>query len=141
MIDYNRPMESLPADRVTTLEAVARRIVPEVAALDAAGQERFRAIIDQALTDRPPAMRRQFGVFLGLIHNAPRLRFGRAFEDLGGERQERVLRWLQDCPVSLLRKGFWGLKALVFMGYYGQPELWSEIGYAPLHDAREKLHG
>jgi len=134
-------MDSLPADKVATLEAVARRIVPEVAGLDAGGRERFLEIIDQALRERPPAIRRQIAVFLGVIRQAPRLRFGHSFERLGAGRQERVLRWLQDCPVSLLRKGFWGLKALVFMGYYGQPEVWPEIGYAPVFDARDKLHG
>ena len=68
------------------------------------------------------------------------MRFGRPFESLAGDRQDRVLRWLEGGPVSLLRKGFWGLKVMVFMGYYGQVESWPEIGYAPERDGNARLH-
>jgi hypothetical protein len=51
-----------------------------------------------------------------------------------------VLRWFEDCPVGLLRKGFWGLKAMVFMGYYGQPETNELVGYAPELDGKARLH-
>ncbi len=133
-------MQSLPANRQRTLEAVAARVVPESATLAGARRDRFLAIIDDALAQRAPGMRRQLGSFLALIHLAPVVRFGRSFESLPGERQDSVLRWLEGGPVSLLRKGFWGLKVLVFMGYYGQPETWPEIGYAPEFDGNARLH-
>ncbi|MBD3857823.1 MAG: hypothetical protein IFK92_15125 [Acidobacteria bacterium] len=44
---------------------------------------------------------------------------------------------LQD---RILRKGFWGLKAMIFMGYYGQPETNEIVGYAPELDGRARLH-
>ena len=53
---------------------------------------------------------------------------------------DALLRWFEDCPVSLLRKGLWGLKAMVFMGYYGQPETNELVGYAPDFDGRAGLH-
>ena len=119
---------------------LAGRIVPEVAELDASALGRFFSTIDEALQDRPPGVRRQFGTFLGLLRWAPVVRFGGAFEGLSHERQDAVLRWFEDCPMSLLRKGFWGLKVLVFMGYYGQPENWQVVGYAPDFDGRAGLH-
>jgi hypothetical protein len=133
-------MTSLSQATSRVFGVVALRVVPEVAVLDAAGLARFAAIVDSALADRPAGVRRQVALFLGVVRWLPALRFGRPFDRLGAERQDRVLRWLQECPVSLFQRGFWGLKALVFMGYYGQVELWGEIGYAPEHDASGRLH-
>jgi hypothetical protein len=114
--------------------------VPETSALDEAGAGRFFGIIDNALQDREPAVRRQFSIFLGVLRWSSLLRYGGPFETLRAERQDAVLRFFQDCPVSLLRKGFWGLKAMVFMGYYGQPETNDLVGYAPRFDGRAGLH-
>jgi len=132
-------MDSLSADRVAILWQVASRVVPETASLNAAGRADFERIVDGALSDRPAGVRRQFGVFLKVIRFAPVLRYGRTFERLSEDRRDAVLRWFQDGPVSLFRTGFWGLKAIVFMGYYGRPEVWREIGYAPEFDSRERL--
>jgi hypothetical protein len=132
-------MKSLEVGKVKFLRALAARIVPETGALDAAGWSRFLAIVDGALQEREPAVRRQFGVFLGVLRWAPAVRYGRRFDGLRAERQDAVLRWFEDCPVSLLRKGFWGLKAMVFMGYYGQPETNGLIGYRARFDGREGL--
>jgi hypothetical protein len=132
-------MDTLPADRVAILWRVASRVVPEVGSLDRDGRADFERIVDRALSDRPGSVRRQFGVFLKVIELAPMLRYGRPFRRLSGDRQDAVLRWFQDGPVGLFRQGFWGLKAMVFMGYYGRPQVWREIGYAPEFDSLERL--
>lgn len=132
-------MKSLDVGKSEFLRVLAVRIVPETGALDAAGWSRFLAIVDDALQERKPSVRRQFAVFLGVLRGAPALRYGRRFDALSADRQDAVLRWFEDCPVSLLRKGFWGLKAMVFMGYYGQPETHELIGYRARFDGREAL--
>ena len=137
---YNRRMKSLSQEKAEFLRVLAVRIVPEIEELDAAGMSRFFATIDEALQDRSPGVRRQFGSFLGLLRWAPLPRFGSSFEGLAAERQDAVLRWFEDCPVGLLRKGFWGLKVLVYMGYYGQTESWEAVGYHPDFDGRAGLH-
>jgi hypothetical protein len=133
-------VQSLPQAKAEFLRVLAARIVPETANLDASGASRFFAIIDSALMDREPGVRRQFATFLGVLRWAPLLRYGRPLENLLPGRQDTVLRWFEDCPVGLLRKGFWGLKAMVFMGYYGQPETHAEIGYAVSFDHQGPLH-
>jgi hypothetical protein len=129
-------MRSLPDKQAAFFEVVAATITPEVASLDAGGRERMLEIVDVALMDRDPGTRKQLGTFLGLIRMAPVLRYGRTFDRLKPARREAVLRWFESCPLGLLRTGLWGLKAMVFMGYYGRPECWTEIGYAPELDGR-----
>jgi hypothetical protein len=133
-------MKSLSQEKAEFLRVLASRIVPETTELDGAGLGRFFGIIDTALLDRPPEVRQQFKTFLGLLRWAPVFRYGSPLEKLRSEKQDAVLRWFEDCPVGLLRKGFWGLKAMVFMGYYGQPETNELVGYAPDFDGRASLH-
>jgi hypothetical protein len=132
-------VSSLDERRWEILLDVARDVAPASADLDAAGRDRFRAIVDHALAARPAGVRRQFATFLRAISLLAVVRFGRPFERLDPVRRERLLRWLQDCPVSLLRKGFWGLKALVFMGVYAQTETAARIGYTPSFDGNARL--
>ena len=133
-------MKSLSDDSVAFLFVVARRVVPEVADLDERSLARMAVIIDRALSDRPHSVRKQFATFLGVVRWAPVVRYLSPFERLSGTKQDATLRWFESCPVALLRKGFWGLKSLVFMGFYGRTETWDEIGYHPSFDARDRLH-
>jgi hypothetical protein len=133
-------MKSLSREKAEFLKVLAARIVPEIAQLDSAGLGRFFGIIDHALLARPAAVRRQFASFLGLLRWAPVLRHGAPLEKLRADRQDAVLRWFEDCPVSLFRAGFWGLKAMVFMGYYGQPETNEVVGYTPDFNGGDRLH-
>lgn len=133
-------MEILRSRQWELLFAVGARIVPEIAALTAAEREAFRAIVADALGDRPVGMQKQFRAFLAIVNTAPSLRFGATFLHLRPEQQDRFLRWLQDCPVALLRSGFWGMKAMVLMGYYARPEIGPVVGWTPSFRGNEKLH-
>ncbi len=121
--------------------AVAARVVPAAATLDGAGCERFAAIVRTALAGRPRSLQRQFVLFLSVVRWAPALRYGAPFDHLQPTAQDAALRWFIDAPLGKLRGGFWGLRALVFMGYYGQPEVWGAIRYAPSFSGNEFLHG
>ena len=132
-------MKSLSQEKAEFLRVLAARIVPETTELDSAGMGRMIGLIDEALLERPPSVRRQFGTYLGLLRWSPLARFGGSFENLSTDRQDAVLRWFESCPVGLLRAGFWGLKVLIFMGYYGQPETNAVVGYAPQRDGRVGL--
>jgi hypothetical protein len=133
-------MSTLSVEQWSLVLAVGARLVPEVAALDERQQESFRAIVSDALAERSATMRRQLGVFLGLVERAPVVRFGARFTRLPVATQDRVLRWLQDAPIGLLRSGFWGMKALVLMGYYARPDAAAEVGWTPSFAGNEKLH-
>lgn len=108
---------------------LARAIVPESADLDDEAWSRAEEIIGRALSERPPAMVRQLRLFIRIISMLSLLRFGRTFEHLDAERRRRLLHGLENSGILLLRRGFWGLRTLVFMGYYGLPEVRDSIGY------------
>jgi hypothetical protein len=123
------------------LMCVAGCIVPAAADLDAEGRSRFIAIAGKALADRPRSIQRQFVLFLGLMRWLALVRFGAPFDRLSPANQDAALRWLLDAPLATLRSGFWGLRALAFMGYYGQTEVWSSLRYSPSFNGNEMLHG
>ncbi|HEU4563273.1 MAG TPA: hypothetical protein VFS05_01445 [Gemmatimonadaceae bacterium] len=112
-----------------TLRAIACTVVPDAARLDEASWAELEGIIEGAVAARPPAVRRQLGAFLRLVGVIPVLRYGRPFAALDERRRGRVLAWLEDSPLLLARRGFWGVRTLVYMGYYARPAAAAEIGY------------
>lgn len=109
--------------------AIAGTIVPAADALGEAEWLELEGIIEQGLASRPPSMRRQLRILVRVLDWIPLLRYGRTFRSLDRERRSRFLSAVQDAPLLLLRRGFWGLRTLVFMGYYGRPAAAAGIGY------------
>lgn len=109
--------------------AVAETVVPEARALPPDEWRTLEAIVEEALAGRPPRMRRQLRLLVRMIEMAPVLRYGRGFTALDDARRTAVLHVLQDAPLLLLRRGFWGLRTLVLMGYYARPAAAAQIGY------------
>ena len=114
--------------------AVAERVVPEMAGLGRRARADALALVEHQLAARPEKVRRELALLLTLIRWAPAIRYGRPFERLSPDRQDAVLAWLQDAPAAKLRAGFWGLKTLAFLGYYGRPAAAEAIHYRPSRD-------
>ena len=123
-----------------TIWVLARRVVPESAAMTLDDRGAMLDLVDQALAARSPAMRRQFGLFLQVLRWSPVLRYLRPMERLGPHQQDAVLRAFQEAPVQLVRSGFWGVRTLIFIGYYGRPEVGPSIAYRPSRDGNAVLH-
>ena len=132
-------MNTFSRRALSFLDVVAERIVPEIAGLDAQTRAEVVGTVDRALAERPRSLRFQFRAFLFVLRWLPALRYGAPLDRLTPARQDRVLRAFQDSPVPRLRSGLWGIKTLIFMGYYGRPEVWPRIGYAPVPEGNEKL--
>jgi hypothetical protein len=109
--------------------AIAATVVPEAAALDERAWTALEAIVVAALAARPRKLQRQLLTFIHLVEWLPLARYGRRFTRLDAPRRTRLLLGLQDAPLLLLRRGSWGLRTLVLMGYYGRPDARQEIGY------------
>jgi Gluconate 2-dehydrogenase subunit 3 len=111
------------------LRAIGTTIVPEAADLDDNGWLAVERVINDALAPRPPALQRQIRLFIHLIEWAPVPRYGKRFTRLAATRRTAVLTSLQNARLFALRRGLWGLRTLILMGYYGRPEAAREVGY------------
>lgn len=125
------PSRSVLAPVRAVFRAVVVTVVPEAKQLEKSGWLALEALVDDALEFRPPSLRGQLQLFLRAIEWLPVVRYGRAFTRLGDEQRSRILRYLQDHPVERIRCGFWGLRTLAFLGYYGRPDGAQAIGYRP----------
>jgi hypothetical protein len=108
---------------------IATTVVPEAVTLDAAGWTEAEALIEAALVSRPPSVHRQLRLLVRVIDALPLLRYGRRFTALDDDRRALFLGALQDAPLLLLRRGIWGLRTLIMLGYYARPAAAVEIGY------------
>lgn len=114
----------------SVLHAVVCTVVPEASALDDPGWSELEALIELTLRDRPGTLQRQLRLFLHFIEWWPLLRYGRPFTSLRADQRRRFLSSLEEHPIRLIRVGFWGLRTLALLGYYGRPEAANAIGYA-----------
>jgi hypothetical protein len=122
-------MESVLAPVRETFRAVAVAVVPEAETLGAAEWAGVERTVERALALRPPKLRRQLRAFLRLIDVLALARRGRPFRALDPKARTQLLDGFQNSRVFLFRKGFWGLRTLILMGYYTRPEAAAAIGY------------
>ncbi len=108
---------------------MAATIVPELSTVDEDVWSRTEAIITQGLSSRPDAIARQLVLFIRLVNVLAVVRFLRPFTALDDARRLRLLSSLEKAPVLAIRRGVWGLRTLVFMGYYGQDDVRTALGY------------
>ena len=111
------------------LHAIARSVVPETASLDDRGWGVLEHTIATALAARDERTRRQVIAFVRLLDVLPVLRYGRRLAHLPSRQRTAFLERIERSSVLLVRRGFWGVRTLIFMGYYTQPEIVSAIGY------------
>ncbi len=122
-----------------TFRSVVATVVPEAGELDPGGWARVEAIVEDALRARPPDLRVQLRLLLRIVRWLPVVRWGRTFPALSLDARRRFLAILQDAPVLLLRRGFWGVRTLAFLGFYGRREVRRELGYdARLRGRRDR---
>ncbi len=113
-------------------------LAPRAASMDASGWQAFFEIVDTAIAERPMLLRVGVRAYVVLLRLAAFPLGG--FCSMPPERLGRLLTFFQDFPLALVRAGFWGLRALALMGYYGQPSVAKRLGWAPIADGNKVLH-
>jgi hypothetical protein len=110
---------------------VVATVVPSAAELDDSAWSELEALVLESLRRRPASVQRKLRLFLKLIQWLPLLPHGTPFTSLDPERRARFLTRLQEHPLPVIRVGFWGLRTLALLGYYGRAGGGREIGYRP----------
>jgi hypothetical protein len=113
-----------------TLRALAQAIVPEAKALSNDEWRELYGVMRTALAARPPVVVRQLSAFVRVLDAYALLRYRRRITGLTEAQRHTVLQSIERAPVMLLRKGLWGLRTLVQMGYYGRPAAAKQLQYA-----------
>lgn len=123
------------------LRPLAEAFVPEIAEVDREEWREIVSVMEEALQDRPREMRRQLLLFVRVLDWLPVVRRGSRLGGLDREERTEVLEKLQDSRFLLVRRGVWGLRTLVFMGYYARPGVHARIGYRAHPDGWEAREG
>lgn len=109
--------------------SIAETVVPEMRELDDAAWDSVGTIIERALARRPASMQRQLFLFMRALNVLAVLKHGRTLPALIPSMRTAFLEEIQDSRVLLVRRGFWGLRTLIFMGFYARPEAIPHVGY------------
>ena len=120
---------SLLAPVRPVFRAAAEAILPAAGVLDEAGWTAVEKVVENALAQRPRKAQRQVVLFLRVLDVYPLLRHRHRFHALPLEKRERILHNLERGRHVLLRRGVWGVRTLVYMGYYTQPVHAANVGY------------
>ena len=109
--------------------SVAETVVPEARHLSDQGWRDFAAIIEHAVAQRPRAVQRQLALFLFVLNVLALAKYGRTVSQLIPSMRTEFCENVQNSRSLLFRRGFWGVRTLVLMGYYARPEAQALIGY------------
>ena len=109
--------------------ALAVTFVPEIAACSPAEWDVLSHTVSDALRARPRAVQRQVLLFIRALDVLALLRHGRRLDRLDPARRTALVEAIGAGPLLLLRRGVWGLRTLVMMGYYTQPGIQGAVGY------------
>lgn len=123
---------SLEPWQYVVVQHLARRVCAADEASAVSPDETDTAgFVDRYVAGMTPRMRRDLGRFLGVVEQVAPTFVGRTsrFSRLSPDDQDRVLEALEAHSNELLRGGFAGVKALLFMGYYRDARTWPMIGY------------
>ncbi|HJR35688.1 MAG TPA: hypothetical protein VJ817_12105 [Gemmatimonadales bacterium] len=119
----------MPPPLRPALRPLAISFIPEIAGATAAQWSELEERIAQALAARPAAVRRQLGLFVRVLEAASRIRYRAGLAALDSGRRTALLEAFAGSPLLLFRRGIWGLRTLVMLGWYTQPSVVSALGY------------
>ncbi len=118
-----------PAPLRLALRPLARAFLPEAAAFTEHDWQAMAQLVGGTLAGKPPRLLRQLGLFVRIIGLLAMVRYRRGLDALSPDQLCTLLESLERSPLLLIRRGVWGLRTLVFMGYYTRPEAAVAIGY------------
>jgi hypothetical protein len=109
--------------------AFAQCFIPETARATDSQWLALESAVATALAARPARLRRQILLFVRLIDLTARARYRSGFAGLGAARGTALLEGLSASRVLLFRRGVWGLRTLVMLGWYTDPAVIAALGY------------
>ena len=109
--------------------AFAQCFIPETARATEPEWRGLEEVVRNALAARPNQVRRQIGLFVRVIDLAALARHRHRFAALDQARATALLEGFAASRILLFRRGVWGLRTLVMMGWYTSPAVIAALGY------------
>lgn len=120
-----------------TFHELAKTIVPEAEALDERAWKEFDEIIERGVASRPAKIKRQLRLFVRVLNFLPVAQYGKTFLKLLPDKRTVFLHSVENSPLLIIRRGFWGVRTFVYMGFYNLDEVRTVIGYRAHPDGWE----
>lgn len=111
------------------LRPMVETFVPATCDIDVERHRKVVQAIDVRLATEPPALTRQLRMLVNILYFLPIVFHLRTFAGLTPAQRQRFLERFQDGPIAKLRVGIWGLRTLVFVGWYADPEVGRQLGW------------
>lgn len=111
------------------LRSLAATFVPETTSATVSEWNALEARVEEALAARSPAVRRQLGLFVRVLETAALLRHRTRLTALDARRRGALLDSFARSPILLFRRGTWGLRTLIMLGWYTQSSVTAALGY------------
>jgi hypothetical protein len=121
--------ESVLSSLQEPLRAIGSVVLPSPEALDEEGWREAESIIEGALAKKSAGVKLQLQLFLRAVNLLPLATTGKTLVGLPLDRRRVFLERLHRSPLLPLRRGLWGVRTLLFMGYYNQDQIRKGIGY------------
>ncbi len=109
--------------------ALAETFVPDLADAGDDDWTRLMETVGIALRQRPRSIVRQLVLLVRALDWMAVFTAGRRLTALGPDQRGRLLERWQDSKWLMMRRGVWGLRTVVFMGYYTRPDVQARLGY------------
>lgn len=114
-------------------------IVPEIES-NTALHHPFWVNFDQLMDGIEPESNAKIKLLVKVIGVLSFIYNSKSFKSLSLEKRKRFIDQLYRFPISKIVGGITGLKSLVFIAFYGIPEVWKEINYTGPIVSKENQH-
>lgn len=108
--------------------SAADTIVPSLAADPDAREETCENFM-HTYNKLDDSSRKRLGLFITVLNVLSILRFARPFARLDPAERHRFFFMVEHFPIGLIAAGFFGLRSLLLLAYYGTGSAWQRLGY------------
>ena len=119
----------LSNQRLLQFQALQHCLIPRSQKFNDVQKQDSIKLVNDFVGKMPAATQRKLSLFFKVINLISVATGSHLFQNLSSEKRTKVMHLFFDSPVGLLRKGFWGVSTLVKLSVFGQPSLYTDIGY------------
>lgn len=122
-------IQFLKGRKLQTFIAIADTVIPASEGFRSGGDLQTAAVVDWALRRMPNDLRSKLLLFITIIYFLGFFVGGKNFSKLSYHQRAKLLRWLENSKIGLLRVGFFGIKNYACMGYFTRENTWQYFNY------------